>query len=267
MNAEQRARILSLPGARTICDFLVNIGNRGYAKTAASRDMLLTEMQSSRRSKRCFIVGNGPSLKVSDLDRLADEDCFAANHIYKLFDQTRWRPKYYVLQDRYTVMDRPLESIEAQYLFLGSYFLRCNHFEVPENAYVFYDRRDLGRGNRYLSFSDDVRRYISVNYTVTYSMMQIAASLGYREVYLLGLDHTYSVETDDKGVVIQRNNVMNHAYEDVNKEIVANVRGMERAYESAKHYSDSRDNFRIANATRGGRLEVFDRVDLGELLQ
>ena len=44
------------------------------------------------KGKRCFVIGNGPSLKVSDLERIKNEDCFAANRIFKIFPNTTWRP-------------------------------------------------------------------------------------------------------------------------------------------------------------------------------
>lgn len=265
MDAKQRARILSFPGARQFCDSIVNVGNRRYAHSHKN-ERLIEVIKADRTSDRCFIVGNGPSLTIADLEAIKNEDCFGANHIYKLFSQTSWRPKYYVIQDRYTVMDRSLADIEAKYVFAGSYYLRSNDVEIPSNTFVYYDRRDISRNQDYLSFSEDISDCVSVNYTVTYSMIQIAFSLGYKHVYLIGIDHTYAVETDDKGAVVKRNDVKSHAYEDVNKEVVANVAGMERAYRSANNYVQQHPGLTINNATRGGHLEVFERVELETLL-
>ena len=51
--------------------------------------------------KRCFLIGNGPSLRAEDLTRLreAGEITFAFNRIYSIFDQTPWRPNFYISQD------------------------------------------------------------------------------------------------------------------------------------------------------------------------
>lgn len=266
MDANSRAKVLALPGMRTICDFVVNCGNKRYVNAAGvAREDLLNEITLRRSSNRCFIVGSGPSLSANDLDLIAGEDSFAANHIFKVFDSTNWRPKFYVLQDRYTNLELQLSQIECEYMFLGSYFLRNHSFVIPNNAFPFYDRRDLGHRD-YLSFSQDILRFISVNYTVTYTMIQIAYALGYSEVYLIGIDHSYAVETDDKGAVVKRNTVRNHAYDD-KQEVVANIAGMNRAYLSAKKFADSQPDFSIYNSTRGGRLEVFPRVTLEEVLK
>ena len=38
--------------------------------------------------KRCFIIGNGPSLKLEDLNRLKNEITIASNKIYLIFNKT-----------------------------------------------------------------------------------------------------------------------------------------------------------------------------------
>ena len=48
---------------------------------------------------RAFIVGNGPSLKAEQLDKLIPEVSFAVNRIHLMYDKTGWRPDYYVYMD------------------------------------------------------------------------------------------------------------------------------------------------------------------------
>ena len=59
----------------------------------------LSELKGCHKGQRCFIIGNGPSLKAEDLDKLQNEICFASNMIYKIYDQTSWRPTYYCNSD------------------------------------------------------------------------------------------------------------------------------------------------------------------------
>lgn len=51
--------------------------------------------------KRCFFIGNGPSLTLDDLERLHlnGEICFASNRICGIFDKTEWKPDIYALHD------------------------------------------------------------------------------------------------------------------------------------------------------------------------
>jgi hypothetical protein len=62
-------------------------------------DEKLLALKDIHRGKRIFIVGNGPSLTVDDLNKLKDEITFASNRITLIFDQTDWRPTYYTLCD------------------------------------------------------------------------------------------------------------------------------------------------------------------------
>jgi hypothetical protein len=41
---------------------------------------------------RAFVVGNGPSLKADQLEKLIPEVSFGVNRIHLIYDQTRWRP-------------------------------------------------------------------------------------------------------------------------------------------------------------------------------
>ena len=78
--------------------------------------------------------------------------------------------------------------------------------------------------------------------------------MGFAEIYLLGTDCNYS-------------NSMNHHfknYDVVDPSFSLASEKMMSAYKIAKKYADSRQ-IKIYNATRGGMLEVFERVDLDTL--
>src|SRR5512136_148163 len=47
----------------------------------------LAALKDSRRGERCFIIGNGPSLRQTDLAKLRGEATFGLNRIYLLFPE------------------------------------------------------------------------------------------------------------------------------------------------------------------------------------
>ena len=101
--------------------------------------------------------------------------------------------------------------------------------------------------------------------TVSYAAMQIAVYLGYSEIYLLGFDHNYSFEFDSSGNVISTGKTDTHFFKDeVPEDIIADVWGMTKAYESFKDYADNH-GIKVRNATRGGKLEVFERVNFDSI--
>src|SRR5262245_12870616 len=50
--------------------------------------------------RRGFVIGNGPSLKTTDLDRLRNEITIASNRIYLAYSETNWRPTLLTCGDR-----------------------------------------------------------------------------------------------------------------------------------------------------------------------
>ena len=50
---------------------------------------LFNELYQREKGRRCFIIGNGPSLNITDLDKLIGEDCIGTNEIHKVFKRFR----------------------------------------------------------------------------------------------------------------------------------------------------------------------------------
>ena len=61
----------------------------------------LRKFKDIHKGESCFIIGNGPSLKIEDLDAIQKlgVPSFAFNRIFCVFDETKWRPTYYISQD------------------------------------------------------------------------------------------------------------------------------------------------------------------------
>ncbi len=232
---------------------------RGYIDLTAQRLRQQTELAKLKdihKGKRCFIIGNGPSLKTVDLEKLyqSGDICFGSNLIYKSFADTSWRPYYYVLADyigwKTVNEEAPSALLQSKHAFIADFYY--NEYAIPGNVIQFNmlpfkDKR---------GFSEDAAEYVYSGGTVTYSAMQIAVYLGFKEIYLLGVDcgnnHFYKdgkEEACDKDAWDPRN---------------FNVSYWLAAYRIAKDYADSH-GIKIYNATRGGALEVFERVDFDSL--
>lgn len=225
--------------------------------------------------KRCFIIGNGPSLKLSDLDRLAEEDCFACNRIYGLYDKTAWRPKYYCSQDK-----KVLEQIKDDLVFAADnceeVFLPYNFMDLYSedllnkmNVNLFYHpyvsvySRDGNYPEGLMPFSDDISRQIYDGLSITYGMLQIAAYMGYKEIYLIGIDHNYPMKN---GVVDAGQSYAEGIKPiDMSTQFPPELLLCEVSFREAKRYCEQ-NGIIIRNATRGGKLEVFERTSFDELV-
>ena len=91
--------------------------------------------------------------------------------------------------------------------------------------------------------------------------------MGFKEIYLLGIDHSYSKNIDDQG-----NHFIKGYYSEEEQKALKGryhsalyeIDNASKAFETAERYSRTH-GFRIYNATRGGKLEIFERVDFDSL--
>ena len=85
----------------------------------------------------------------------------------------------------------------------------------------------------------------------------------------MGIDHNYSISLDEKGIPVLKDDVKD--YFEGSK---ASNQGLNlprivestMAYMTARKFADKHPDFNIYNATRGGKLEAFERVNLDEIL-
>ena len=220
----------------------------------------LKEFENKYDGKRCFIIATGPSLTIDDLEKLKNEYTFGVNSIIKLFDKTDFRPDFYGIQDRdvYGAMQDIIISTEFKIAFYADiiekyYNVPSNFIPFPYNGEYHLYNGKLGEYNS--KFSDNAYKIVYDGYSITYSLIEIAVYMGFKEIYLVGCDCSYP-----KG---SKNHVVESGF--IDKNANSNPIRMRVGYQCAKEYADSH-GIKIYNATRGGELETFERVDLDEIL-
>ncbi len=218
------------------------------------------------RGRRGFVIGNGPSLKITDLHRLQGDVCIASNKIYLAFDETPWRPNYLTCGDK-LVWDKIQPDLPGKF----SEIITISTMDIRLASIPVIVARHLG-GHASVAegFSSDCGLGMYGGRTVTYNNLQLAAHLGLNPIFLIGCDHYYQGESgvNVAGQVVQHTSSSNHfspkyrnAGEKVNS---APIGEMNAAFEVARRVSKVR-NIEIYNATRGGYLEIFDRVTFDSL--
>lgn len=227
----------------------------------------LNELRNKYQGKRCFIICNGPSLKAEDLERIhANGDfSFASNKIDKIFPQTKWRPTFYTVMDesyQYSLLET-MNRIDAEVKFF-----RRNSYCTTRNVRgrcvwlnADGDRALLDRPR----FAEDCTDVVYTIATVTYVMFELAVHMGFRELYIIGCDNSYGLEMRRDGTIVNHGTTSYFAGSDEksNKAVGATWE-MNLSYEYARKYADAH-GIRIFNATRGGHLEAFERVDFDSL--
>ena len=216
----------------------------------------LKAYKGKHTGERCFIVGTGPSLKMEDLELIKDEISFSVNSIVLSYPDTSYRPTYYVIQDSfgYAKLKDAIRAAKMPVIFNGI----SNKTLTPKMDvdYIPYPFNLMDQGKMIpkdiTKFSNNAFKVVYGGHSVTYSVMQLAAYMGFKEMILLGIDCDYSKP-------------INHikAYSAQNDSNAAYL--MRESYKVARKYADSH-GFKILNATRNAKLDVFERVSLENIL-
>ena len=227
-------------------------------------------MRNRYHGQRCFVLGNGPSLTVSDLELLKTEVTFAANKIYLCFDETDWRPTFYSVEDLLVAQNCKAEilAVDGTTKIFPHHMLKF----LPRQPNHQYTRWLPPADNRspYREFSTDLVKGVCWGSTITYSMLQMAVHMGFKKIYILGLDHSYvEPATKQDGALISEGE-RNHFHPDYRKKgekwHSPELDRLETSYQFAKDYCDS-IGVEVYNASRFSKLEVFPRADLDEVLK
>lgn len=206
--------------------------------------------------RRCFIVATSPSLTSGDLQILNQnhEFCISMNKIF-MYEED-WTSDIYACIDSVLLgeCEKEVDDYASPVKFIGDSneeFWSREHKNTYKIHAITMDCYDVVPG-----FSENICQKVYIGATVTYVCIQIAVYLGFKEIYLLGVDCNYT-----------KNSTNNYFY---NSDVVDNKNHHEDrmilSYQAAKKYADAH-GIKIYNATRGGALEVFERVDFDSLFE
>ncbi len=117
-------------------------------------------------------------------------------------------------------------------------------------------------------FSDDVSHTVYNSSTGMYTAAQFAAYMGFSEIYLIGVDHHFQISRNNKGEIVVDNSVKDYFSDKYNQDksqlYIPNTEKSTLTYIAMKKHCDQ-SRIKVYNATRGGKLEVFQRVDFDTL--
>ena len=233
----------------------------------------LSTYKNKYAGRRCFLIGNGPSLRAEDLTRLYDtgEITFAFNRVYNIFDQTPWRPTFYISQDEKMLggcVDT-VNSLELPVKFIPIQLDWWHNIHI-ERAQCFNIINQSVDDPLEVHFSDDIAHGIYNSSTGMYTAAQIAVYMGFSEIYFIGVDHHFRVSQNNKGELVVDNTVKDYFSDKYNEDsaqlFIPNTERSTLTYVAMKLHCEKR-GILVFNATRGGKLEVFPRVDFDSLFE
>ena len=249
-------------------------------------------LKDSKKGKRCFILGTGPSIKNIDLGLLHNEDTFAVNDFDKFPAFPSMRAKFYVIMDsiyfsddgRSGIWGKNLEHKTETIGTATSLFLNVETKKIVEDKKLFnrnpkYYLSAHGLFSEKISCNIDIDKTIPYLKNVTLACLIIAVYMGYDEIYLLGCEHNYLSFRSGIGQL----KIVDHCYED---DDVKNIdtrdveRDLKMSYESCiantlqlfKNYrifyqkvKKMKPSTKIFNATPNSFLDVFPKIDFKDI--
>ena len=240
-----------------------------FQKTDDSK--YIKKLHNTKKGQSCFIVGNGPSITAEDLDKIIGFDSFASNRVYCIFDRTHWRPSYYMALDR--IITRGIQEEDLKELNGAAIFLYDK--EVVDKYKRQYNIHRVLMGGTYnvrpekqviSKVNEDVSKYFTRAQSVTVALFELAIYMGYSNIILLGIDHSFPNEVGMDGK--ETHNDSEHHFDGYKGNIwkIAYKEAITKSYEVIGEYCKNH-GIRIINCTRGGNLELFERMNLDDLLK
>lgn len=235
----------------------------GYFRSNSKNGIGIKKLRDSNEGKRCFVTATGPSLTPQDLELLQNEDTFGVNSIFLMYDKTKWRPKYYVctdapyfkkLVDSYDIVPNGL-CYEDLFLNADTKAMNPDFYNEKTHWIKFSPWNRVYDFYKY-QLMTDISKGMYAFGTVTNIVIAIAMYMGYKEIYLIGADCS---------------NLNKHFVNDVTdkdkdqKYVDDVIHAQLRGYEIMKKETEKRE-VKVFNSTRGGELEVFERVSLEDVL-
>lgn len=235
-----------------------------FSNRKNTSDVRIKQLKNFFAGKRGFIVGTGPSLRMQDLDLLYEKKqiCFSMNGVFHAFDRTKWRPDVFVACDRKFIkeQDSVLEDLPIEIKLISDFGDTFWNKKRNTSMYCYHSYWGIF-DDREPFFSEDCSKVVYEVGTVSYACIQFAVYMGIKEIYLLGMDFS---------ITGQYKNKSNHFIENYyskNSDTGQFYRNEQLlAFSAAKQYAEEH-GIKIYNATRGGKLEVFERVDFDSLFE
>lgn len=236
----------------------------------------LEHFKDKYTGRRCFIIGNGPSLNDHDLSLLDDEYTFGVNSLFYKEESDGFLPTFYMVEDSHVINDN--------FKRIDSFHPKIHRFFPVDYKHLIKDHKEtsffrMNRGfyekaspNYHIPrFSKDFSQRGFCGQSVTIMNLQLAYYMGFTEVYLIGMDFSYNIP---ESAIISGNDIesteddINHFHPDYFgkgkkwhdpqlEQVLANYMNCKINYEL--------DGRNIYNATIGGKLEIFERRNYSSL--
>lgn len=234
----------------------------------------ITQLRNKYAGKRVFVIGNGPSIKNTNLNLLRDEYSFAMNRISAIYIKTQWRPSFFICTTT-NVKDIDWRNDILQSINLGIPTFIWDKLEsyLPDNNNILKMKctngSEISDDPPFEWWSYDIEKRVTKFGTSMIVAIQIAVYMGFKHIYILGADLDFKDSFMKKiffklklrkiGLIFDKNHFSNR-YGTPGLNSSALNKNMIGAHKLTKK-ACAKVGVKIYNATIGGALEVYERVN------
>lgn len=244
------------------------------------------------KGKRCFIMGNGPSLNQTPLENLENDFVWGVNRCHLLYNRISWRPQFYCAVDHRVTphiapeIDRLSNKLPDNLFFLPNQYSKLRDWNDRENIIWTTEKLQDPKLGPDGYFSTNPPSFLRTPNTVTITCIQLAVYMGFNPIYLIGCDASWhipdgyasgtgSVRDPGTGEIIKEFELTMEVDEDHNHfhpeyfkkgdpwtapNLMGQIYGYQQVQEKCTNLG-----VQIYNSTVEGNLEVFPRKQFSDL--
>lgn len=216
----------------------------------------IQSLKDSHLGEQCVIIGNGPSLRDTDLTKLSNVFTFGMNRIYLAFPEMGFSTSC-LLSVNNLVIEQCAEDFRALPIPTFVSWRGRKWIKPADNLHYLYTSYLLPR------FNADASGRLWEGATVTFVAMQLAYYMGFKQVVLIGVDHSFTSKGTPNTTVVSTGDDPNHFNSSYFGKgfrwQLPDLETSELGYCLARdaYLKDGRE---ILDATIGGKLTVFPKV-------
>jgi hypothetical protein len=236
------------------------------------------EYRNKHKGKRVFLIGNGPSLKKTNLNLIKNEYSIAMNRISLIYKDTEWRPSYYLFCSSNcdhptwgkawtkSILDAVNEGGTTSFIwnkYKNTIDSKNNFSKIKWFHSVSEKKPDTDGNIDPICFSNNIIERIDKTGTTMNVALQLAKHMGFSEIIVIGADLGWKADTG------KTNSDPNHFCKEYSADIpgykVKKINNQMRNIHKLARHNISND-VKMYNATLQTKLDIYPLIDYSKLL-
>ena len=230
----------------------------------SSNPQKIKQIKGVLKNKPILIVGNGPSLNHTPLEKFKNINSIGMNKIDLIFPRTSWRPDYIVVSNGLVVKQHSKSLLQNK---ISTFLSWKTRWFIPlkyrKNLNFFLEKNSQ-------NFNTDFSSGLGTTGTVTNIALQFAYYLEASPIIIVGVDHNFV--HSGKPLDYEKVKSFDQNHFDPNYFQKGKYWGIPDLILSEKGYRDSKEAFErsgkeIYDATVDGKLNIFKKISIEEALR